>query len=59
MVNFANARGYEFGVEEVRGELTERALERVAGGVLNPEAMLGLILDEYPVGVIAKKPAKK
>lgn len=59
MVNFANAKGYEFRVEEVEGELTERALERVAGGVLDPEAMLGLILDDYPVGIIAKKPAKK
>ena len=33
---FAASKGYDFKVEEIKGELSEKQLDAVAGGVVNP-----------------------
>lgn len=59
MVSFAATKGYRFTVEDVSGELSDRALEEVAGGVLPGDALFGEALMEDSPTYLAKKPGKK
>jgi predicted ribosomally synthesized peptide with nif11-like leader len=47
---FAAARGYDFRVEEIKGELSDKQLDTVAGGVLGSIATMGWKLEPSLLG---------